>query len=328
MTPEEILRSFSTDAMTQIASQIKTDPTFIMDRFFKIKKQCLGDSVKIYIKRGAGVVLASLSPNAEHYMQKTDEAYILNVALPRFPLQNYLTASDINQFKSLDNKNNALTKSVSAKIAEILSAQKSSIITTFEFMAVGALFGKVFDGAGKLLFDFTSQSKPVSFFSADTTSIRKSLNEIEKAITNEFGSNPGYSVLCGYEFFDKLSEKVKSEKLEENNIAVWKNVNGKSVLEVYGIEFIPYSATYKDTKGKVQEFLESSKAIAVPNSKDIFEFHYGRANHIEAVSRAPELIFSAAPEALPKGQGYAIITESRAIPICNRPDAIIKLEFK
>lgn len=318
------LEAFSTGKMTEISNQIKSTPSFVMDKFYKRKTAVLGDSVEVIIRRGAGVVLESVSPNAAHLVEKTDDAYILNVALPRFPLISTITAADIMQFRSLNNQQ-AVNESLSVKIAEKLASHKSSIDTTLEFMAVGSLFGKIMDGKGNVLFDFVSKRAVISF-KADETII-KTLNKIDKAIIDEFGKNTAYEVLCGYEFLSTLATKANNEKLFENKSAAWTNDNGVRVLEIYGTKFRPYAAKYKNTKGKEEDFLDTKKAVVIPNDISSFNLYYGRAVHTEALSQAPKLYFSAKPEELANGAGYSIISETRAIPICNRPDGIIKLEF-
>lgn len=322
---EEALKKFSTAAMTAISNQIKSSPNFVLDKFYKGKsKATLSDSIDVIIKRGAGVVLESVSPAAEHLVQKTDDAYILTVSLPRFPLRDNLTAADISQLKSINNTD-GLQESLTIKIADILDKQKRSIETTLEFMAVGSLFGKIMDGKGNVLFDFTSTTPAINFTS--TKVIIKTLQEIDKAFVKEFGKNTPYDVLCGYDFLSSLADKATSEKLFENGTAKWENENNTRVLFVHGTKFIPYAASYKNTKGQTKEFLEANKAVAIPTGSDAFTLYYGRAVHTEALDKAPTLYFSAAPEKLANGAGYSIITESRAIPICDRPDGIVTLGF-
>jgi hypothetical protein len=42
---------------------------------------------------------------------------------------------------------------------------------------------------------------------------------------------------------------------------------------------------------------------------------------------APKLFFAAKPEELAKGKGWGIETETKMIPYCVRPGALIKLKF-
>lgn len=311
--------------MSEILTQLKSSPNFVLNKFYSTnKKAVLGNSVEVTIKRGASVVLESVSPVAEHLVQKTSDAYILSVALPRFPLKSKITAADISLFKSIDNRG-AIQEAITTKIADILAEHKNSIDTTLEFMAVGSLFGKILDGKGNLLFDFVSKNEEIKCTSKKVIQI---LNDIDTSFIKEYGKNTPYEVLCGYEFLQKLVDKATSEKLFESLAARWESNAGSRVLLIHGTRFIPYSAKYKNLQGEEKDFLESKKAIAVPMDASSFALYYGRAVHTSALNLAPKLYFSASPELLPDGGGYSIISETRAIPICNRPDGIIHLSFE
>ncbi|MDO5649987.1 MAG: major capsid protein [Gallicola sp.] len=331
MEIEELLKKFSVETMTSISNQIKTSPSFILDRFYTKKEAVLGTSAEVIIKRGAGVLLESVSNDAEHLMTKTDDAYILNIPLPRFPLVDNITASDMATLRSL-NSSKAIAETLAVKIGEKLAKQKRDIITTMEFMAVGSLFGVITDGKGKELFKFTSRKESIKLDKTSATgkkNIETSLSEITRAIIAEFGTTQGFEIFCGYDFISTLAKKADEEDLFNKGArAAWKNSGDTRTLSILGVDFTPYEAIYKDAKGKDKSFLDSDKAIVVPKNLDAFTHYYARAIHVEALGRSPELFFSASPERLAKGQGYAIITESRNIPICNRPDAILHLEFK
>ncbi|PSM51351.1 phage major capsid protein E [Campylobacter blaseri] len=331
MNLDEILKKFSVVAMTNIANQLKAAPHFAMDKFYKTKKGVVGDSVDIIIKRGAGVVLESVSANASHLVTKTDDAYIVTVSLPRFPLVDKINASDINSLRSL-NSEKAVTESLSVKIAEILKSQKDSIDTTLEYMAIGSLFGKILDGKGQELFSFVSRKQGVQLSKKSSgngaKTLIETLNEVDERLISEFGVNPGYEVLCGYGFLANLVNKANEEELFKAGIAKWSEEGNLRVLNIYGTDFRPYSAKYKNTKGEAKDFMDTDKAKVIPKSTEPFTLYYGRANHVDALGLAPKLYFSAAPEKLDKGQGYAIVSETKAIPICNRPDALIELSFK
>jgi hypothetical protein len=324
MFEELIKKYFSVETVMKIINQRKASAHFSFDKFFGGKgKAALGTSVQIPIQRGAGVVLESVSPEAEHLLDKRDDVYLLTVALPRFPLEGVISAHELNQIKALDTES-VQVETLAKKIGDIVGGHKESFATTLEYMAMGALFGKVLDGKGKALFEFTTSATPLEFKGSD---IITSLNAIDDRIEKELGTNVSYDVLASRGFMNRLAALALDEKLFENNQARWLEEGGKRVLEVYGTKYIPYTATYKNTKGQVVPFMADGSAIAAPNLPEAYDLFYGRADHVAALQRAPELFFSAAPEELPKGRGYSIVSEMKAIPVCVRPGAIIKLTF-
>lgn len=80
----------------------------------------------------------------------------------------------------------------------------------------------------------------------------------------------------------------------------------------------------KNTNGKSVEFLKGTEGMVVPkdNSNRIY---YTRANHTDALGKAPSLMFVSKPEILPRGAGIEIVGEMRAMPVCTRPNGLIKL---
>ncbi|MFV0481338.1 MAG: major capsid protein [Campylobacteraceae bacterium] len=324
MLKELIAKFFIVATVLKIIDQIKAAPSFVYDKYFKgNEKAVLGDSVHIPIKKGAGIVLESVSPNAEHLIHEESDKFIITVKLPRFPLESTITANELNTIKSLESQTEQV-ETLAQKVGDLLKEHKDSYITTIEHMCVGALFGKVTDGKGNILFEFSSSAAPTEFKGKTIVNV---LNEIDKDLENELGTVPAYDVLASRTFIGRLADKALSEKLFDQGQATWLNENNRRVFVVYGKKFIPYSATYKNAKGQTKEFIVESEAIVTPDSPDVYQFFYGRADHTEAVGKKPTLFFAATPEELPKGRGYSIVSETKPIPACVRPGTLRKLKF-
>ncbi|WP_462192123.1 major capsid protein, partial [Campylobacter jejuni] len=71
----------------------------------------------------------------------------------RFALAKRISASEINSLRSLALQE-AQAKSLSGALGVLVKEMKESFNTTLEYMANGALFGKILDGKGNVLFDF------------------------------------------------------------------------------------------------------------------------------------------------------------------------------
>jgi len=322
---KELLKYFTVTQMVAIILQLKAAPRYVYNKYFsKNKEGKISPNTQISIYKGAGVVLESVSEEGEHLIQDSGDKYLIDLTIPRFPLEKTITASELNSISSLEGKEKVQT--LSQRIAQILLEHKNSFLTTLEYMAVGALFGKVMDGKGKTLFEFKSTQTPVE--AKEGKEIIAVLNEIEQKLEEELGFIPAYEILASRSYIDGIAKLAKDEKLFENYLAKWEEVDGRRVLVVHGTKFIPYSATYKNIKGQTKKFLEDNKAIVTPLTNEVYKTYYTRANHTQALKMAPKLFFSAQPEPLSKGKGYSIISEMRAIPICVRPGALINLTYE
>lgn len=319
------MKKWTVVATMKLISQIKTSPSFVFDKYFKGSgKGVMGSTIEVPIKKGAGIVLESVSPSAEHLYHEENDAYILTLSLPRFPLETPITASDMNELKSLSDETEQ-TQALAQKIGEIVGEHKNSFMTTLEFMSVGALFGKVMDGKGNTLFEFTSGAADIDFKS--DKGLITSFNEVDDALVNELGHEVPYIILADRSYISGVAARATTEALFDQGQAKWINEDGKRVLEVHGVKHIPYTGKYKNAKGEDKQFIATNKGIVIPESTDVFKLYYGRANHTEALKKAPVLFFTAAPEPLPKGRGYSILSEMRAIPVCVRPGALIQLKW-
>lgn len=323
---KDILKLFTLQSMIAIISQLKVAPSFAFDKYFaKSQKGVLGSTVNIPIKKGAGIVLESVSPNAEHLIHDEGDTYMLTVTLPRFPLESVISASDMNEIKALDGTTDQ-AQALSQKIGELVQENKDSFMTTIEFMSVGALFGKVMDGKGNVLFEFSSGAAQKTF--TNTKSIIQSLNEIDDALVEELGTEVGYTILASRSFISGVAARATTEELFAQGQAKWINEGEKRILEVHGKKFIPYTAKYKNANGQTKSFIADNEAIVTPDSPEVYKLFYGRANHTQALNKAPVLFFTATPEELPKGRGYSIVSETRPLPVCVRPGALIKLKYQ
>lgn len=319
----DVMKLWTLTTILTAINQIKTVNSKIFDKYFKANTEpVMGNTATLKIRKGAGVVLESILPGAERLLKDLKDIYEITIKLPRFGLQDTILPHEVNEFESLEGI--AKAEAVSQKITTILQEHKNDYMTTLEFMCVGALFGKVVDGSGKVLFEFRSNATPIEFKNKD---IDVALNEIDNALVDELGTEVPYDILCSNEFFNKVVAKAKTAGDFENKTAAYIEEEGTRILVLNGKRFVPYRASYTDENGNTKKFLKVNEAIVIPKSEKVYKVVYGRADHTEALKVAPKLFFAATPQELPRGKGWAIDTEMKAIPYCTNPGALINLVF-
>lgn len=319
----DIMKLWTLITSIKAINQIKTAGTFVFDKYFAKKgKPVLGNTAKLKIKKGASIVLRSIAPGSDRLVKDTKDIYELTISLPRFGLSDKILASDINEFESLEGE--AKVEAVSQKVTEILKEHKEDYMTTIEYMSTGALFGKVIDGEGTVLFEFNTTAAPIEFKGKENID---ALDEIDEALADELGSEVPYEILADAKFINRVAANAKAAELFKTGEAKWLDENGKRILVVHSKRYIPFRASYTDENGDRQAFIAEGEAVVIPLSQDVFQYIYGRADHVEAMKAAPKLFFAAKPEELPLGKGWAIETETKMIPYCVRPGALIKLKF-
>jgi hypothetical protein len=324
MTFLQVIKLWTLTTIMTAINQTKSSGTYVFDKYFKANAEpVLGNTAKLKIYKGAGIVLQTILPGADRLVRDLKNVYEITIELPRFGLSDTILPHEINQFETLEGV--AKAEAVSQKIAQILKEHKDDYMTTIEFMATGALFGKVVDGAGKVLFEFRSAANPIEF---KNTELDISLNNIDKALVGELGMEVPYEILCSNDFFNRTVAKAKAENLFANNgPAKYVDEDNKRVLIIHGKKFIPFRASYPDENENLKPFIEEGKAVVIPMSEKVYKVVYGRADHTQAMKAAPKMFFAAAPEELPRGKGWVLETEVKAIPYCTRPGALINLIF-
>ncbi len=320
MTAAEAAARWGVRNTTKTLSQIKATFTPIFDKYFKNKgRGIIGSTTTIKIMKGSGLILESVAPDAEHLLHERPTIFEIAVKIPRFPLENTIGASTLNEISSLDDQSQPIR--LAEEIGAIQKEHRLSFDTTLEYMATGALFGKVMDGTGKTLFEFASTRPQVEFKSGKP--LLTSITEIDDAMVEELGMNPGYEIKCGRGFYNHVFALAKAENLFTDKLAEVIVDGEERVLLVHGVKFKAYTVKYQNTAGQLVSFVSNDDMAAIPNSDSFTDFIYSRADHTGAMKSTPSLYFGAVEE-LPRGRGVVVSSESKPLPVCTNPNAVIR----
>lgn len=320
MTAAEAAQRWNVKNTTNTLSQMKVTNTPIFDQYFKNKgRGILGNTTTIKIMKGSGLILQSVAPDAEHLVHERPTVFEVAVKLPRFPLENTISASTLNEISSLDDQSQPIQ--LATEVGAIQKEHRLSFDTTLEYMATGALFGKVMDGTGNTLFEFASTRPQVEFKSGKK--LLTSITEIDDAMVEELGMNPGYVIKCGRGFYNHVMGLAEAEDLFTKKLASIVTEGETIYLVVHGRRFEAYTVKYQNTHGQMVSFVGDLEMAAIPNSDAFTDFIYGRADHTGAAKSTPSLYFGTTEE-LPKGRGVVVLSETKPLPVCLNPNAVIR----
>ncbi len=319
----QIMALWTLTTMLKAINQIKVSGTYVFDKYFKGKaKPIYGTTAKLKIKRGGSVVLKSIAKGADRLRKDTKDIYELTIELPRFGLDAEILAHELNEFESLTGE--AKVEAVSQKIKELMSEHMEDYMSTIEYMSTGALFGKVIDGDGVVLFEFTTTDEPIEYKGKTHTDV---LEEIDESLAEELGKEVPYEILCCPKFIKKLAAVAKNAGEFKTGEAKWLDEDGKRILVYDSKKYIPFRASWTDEDGNRNQFIPENEAVVIPLSEDVFKLTYGRADHIQAFKTNPKLFFASQPKEDEDGKGWKFATETKPLPYCVRPGALIKLKF-
>lgn len=286
MRTKEAMELFTLEAMQKIITQKKTIETPFLNKYFTTQIGHIGANVSIPIKRSENFILHAISKTASATLSEDSEEILMKFEVPRFAQEGTINATDLNELKSFENGGD-LPKALSQKISDIITNHKENYVVTQEFMAVGAVFGRVVDGKGNVLFEVEIKNK-ASF--SEAKSLHDSFAEIYDSFSKNLGYHPEFDLYVSRELFEEIHKKAMAEELFKINQARL----DKNVMQIYGVEIIPYVASYKNKSSKKDtQFLNGKTGMAIPRTKGIFQLHYSRAHHTQALNLSAQKFFAA-----------------------------------
>lgn len=259
------------------------------------------------------------------------------VRIPHFPLDDAITPSDLQNLlvygggyvlQTLVNVYNTKLEAIRAKHD-----------ATHHHLDWGALNGLVVDATGRVLcdlfatFDITQTVIDFDLDNADTDVAAKNRAlkaVIRKALRGQPAS--GVRVLAGSEFFDRyvghgsVKEALKAYAGPTPNPAR-DDVADTFVFAGVTIERIDEDFRYRQADGTfvTREAVGENEAIAIPLGTPSFKRYVAPPDSIQEANIAPSTKVFVSTDLLPHGKGQEIHTESNVLPICLRPDTIVKL---
>lgn len=263
---------------------------------------------------------------------EADKRALRSFVIPHLPVEDTLLPQDYQNIRAFGS-DNAL-ESQSDILGRKLQKMKNVIDQTREHLRMGALKGIILDADGSTLSnlytEFSIVQKTVDFaLDDDETDVRAKCSEVVDHIeTNLKGeSMTGIHVFVDKTFFDALVSHPNVEKAFASYQIGNQNLAGdyRRRFEFGGLVFEVYSAVWTDKDGTSRLAIASGEGHAFPEGTgNTFEEVVAPGNMIEAVNTVGMPYYSSMYE-LPHGQGMSLWAESNPLPICKRPEVLVKV---
>lgn len=259
------------------------------------------------------------------------------VRIPHFPLDDAITPSDLQNLLVYGNGYvmQALSNVYNNKL-ELIRAKHDA---THHHLDWGALNGLVLDASGRVLCDLFSTfdiAQSVVDFDLDNASAdvaaknRATKALIRKALRGTPSS--GVRVLAGTEFFDRYVGHASVKEALKNYAGPTVNPARDDVADSFTfagltIERIDEDFRYRQADGTfiTRDAVGDNEAIAIPLGTPLFKRYLAPPDTIQEANIPPSTKVFVSTDDLPHGKGQEIHTESNVLPICLRPDVIVKL---
>lgn len=275
--------------------------------------------------QGRLMLLKSAPRGAPGQPVGADRRKIRSVAIPHFPVEEYVSAESVQGIREFGSPSAAQTfeNAVLRKLRQI----RRAIELTWEWMRMGALHGIVYDGdtttvIANLFTLFEIQQVSVDFkLGTSTTDIRSKCIEVLRAVDEGLGDGAYEHVhaFCGSTFFDRLvghADTKESFKYQEG----MKNRSDVRRGFIYG------DIVFEEYRGKVggKPFVNKEECRFFPvGVAGLYTNYFAPAHYKETVNTVGQPMY-AKQIPRPDNSGDDIQAQTNPLPIVNRPAVLIR----
>lgn len=263
-------------------------------------------------------------------------------AVPHIPLEDVLLPEDYQSVRAFGSTSAMETQA--GIMLRKLTKMRNAIDQTREHLRMGALKGVILDADGSTMYNlYTEFGITVASAAGDVgkyltvdfalddedTDVRAKcadvLQHIEMNLRGETMS--GVRVLVDNTFYKALVSHPKVEKAFSQYVVLNQNLASdyRQRFEFGGLTFEVYSATWTDKDGTSRLAIASGEGHAFPEGTgNTFEEVFAPGNFLETANTVG-LPYYAKQEPRKFNAGIDIWAESNPLPICKRPEILVKV---
>lgn len=296
--------------------------------------------VKLGIREDEITLIPSRERGGEHNKAMRNGEGELLLGVPHFPLDDAITPMDLQNLLAFGEAQ--VFRTLAGVYNDKLASLRSKHDMTLSHLEWGALRGNVIDGEGKVLanlfteFGVTQTVENFAFGTA-TTDVAARARAVKAAIRTALRGTPagGVRILAGATWFDAfVGHTSVREAMQYYPAGGQLNPARDDVADVFPfagvtVERIDEDYPFRQPDGTlaIQDAVPATEAIALPLGTDYFRRYIAPPDTIQDANRAPNpanRIF-VSTDTRPHGKGQEIHTESNVLPICTRPQLLVRL---
>lgn len=322
--------AFGTAEMTEAINVIPTQYGLLNELGLFKEKGITTTTVQVEKKNGVLNVLSAVPADAPGVVNTSGKRELVSLSVPHFIVNDRINAADIQNIRKFGSSDEleAVQDVVNDKLAEM----KAKHEITLEFLRAGALQGQIKDGDGTTLVNLFTEfgvTQHTQNFATGTasTNIPKILRDVKRYIEQNLKGETmsGILCLCSANWFEALigHSSIKDAYNAYQGSTPYRD-DLRYTFEFNGIRFIEYEGSTTNAAGSTLRFVPDNEAIFLPlGTRNVFETVYAPADYVEAVNTIG-LPYYAKQELADMGRGVNVQTQSHPLPICKRPDLLVK----
>jgi len=289
-------------------------------------------TIMIEEKNGILNLITSQPPGSPGAQNQTGKRAVRSFVIPHLPLDDTLLPAEYEGVRAFGSENELAP--FMTIMNDKLQTMKNKHAITLEHLRMGALKGIILDGDGSTLYnlytEFGISPKTVSFaLGTDTTKVRSKCLAVSRHIEENLKGETmtGTHVLCSSGFFDALIDHPLVKEAYANYGEAADRLGGdpRKGFKFGGLTFEEYIGNAPDADGNSRKFIADGEAHAYPTgTMATFQTYVGPADFVETANTIG-VPFYAKQEPRKFNRGVDLHTQSNPLPLCKRPETLVKL---
>lgn len=330
-----MLNPFSNDAFNMVALTAAINK--IPNNYGRLEQLNLmpADGVRtrtILIEEMSGVLnlLPTMPVGAPGSLGRQGKRKVRSFVIPHIPHDDVVLPEEVQGLRAFGSENEL--EALSNLIAKKLQNMRNKHAITLEHLRMGALKGVILDADASTIYDLYSEfgitQKTVNFaLTTNTTEVISKVLEVKRHIEDNLRGEfmTGIMCLCSQGFFDALTTHSKVKEAYQR----WQNgqilfTDNRTNFSFGGVVFEEYRGQATDAAGNVRKFIADDEAHFFPlGTASTFRTFYAPADFNETANTLGLSLYAKqAPRKFERGT--EVHTQSNPLPICLRPEVLVK----
>jgi hypothetical protein len=286
----------------------------------------------ILIEEMSGVLnlLPTMPVGAPGSLGTQGKRKVRSFVIPHIPHEDVVLPEEVQGLRAFGSENDL--EALSNLIAKKLQNMRNKHAITLEHLRMGALKGVILDADASTIYDLYSEfgitQKTVNFaLTTNTTEVIGKVLEVKRHIEDNLRGEfmTGIMCLCSQGFFDALTTHPKVKEAYQR----WQNgqilfSDNRTNFSFGGVVFEEYRGQATDAAGTVRKFIADDEAHFFPlGTASTFRTYFAPADFNETANTLGLPLYAKqAPRKFERGTD--IHTQSNPLPICLRPEVLVK----
>jgi hypothetical protein len=286
----------------------------------------------IVIEEMSGVLnlLPTQPVGAPGTLGTTSKRKVRSFVIPHIPHDDAVLPEEVQGIRAFGSETE--TDALANLLAMKLQNMRNKHAITLEYLRMGALKGVILDADGSTLYDLYSEfgiaGKTVSFALANAaTEVLLKVLEVKRHIEDNLKGEfmTGIMCLCSAGFYDAFTtHKLVKEAYMYFQRNQQLGNDYRTGFTFGGITFEEYRGQATDSAGTVRKFIADDEAHFFPiGTANTFRTYFAPADFNETANTLGLPLY-AKQEPRKFGRGTDLHTQSNPLPICLRPEVLVK----